>query len=62
MRTFIRLGGVAAVNRIDNLKTGISQGAGPWGEANVQYGTYAKTMGFHVDACLPPITPAEGQD
>jgi transposase len=46
-----RLGGVAAVNRIDNLKTGIAQGCGAWGVINEQYRVYAKMMGFHVDAC-----------
>ena len=44
-----RLGGAAAVNRIDNLKTGVSRGAGPWGEINACYQAYARTMGFHVD-------------
>ena len=48
---FHRLGGVAAANRIDNLKTGMSRGAGPWGEVNPQYRAYARAMGFHVDAC-----------
>ena len=46
-----RLGGVAAVNRIDNLKTGIAHGGGPWGQINEQYRVYARMMGFHVDAC-----------
>ena len=46
---FVRLGGIAAVNRIDNLKTGVSRGAGPWGEINDCYRSYARTMGFHVD-------------
>ncbi len=46
-----RLGGVAAVNRIDNLKTGIAHGCGAWGIVNEQYRVYARTMGFHVDAC-----------
>jgi transposase len=46
-----RLGGVAAVNRIDNLKTGIARGCGAWGHVNEQYRVYARTMGFHVDAC-----------
>jgi transposase len=46
-----RLGGVAAVNRIDNLKTGIARGCGAWGQINEQYRAYARTMGFHVDAC-----------
>lgn len=46
---FQRLGGIAAVNRIDNLKTGVSRGAGPWGEINDSYRAYARTLGFHVD-------------
>lgn len=46
---FRRLGGIAAVNRIDNLKTGVSRGAGPWGQINECYKSYARTMGFHVD-------------
>jgi hypothetical protein len=45
------LGGVAAVNRIDNLKTGIARGCGAWGQINEQYRVYARTIGFHVDAC-----------
>jgi len=44
-----RLGGVAAVNRIDNLKTGVAHGSGPWGKINESYRAYARTMGFHVD-------------
>jgi transposase len=50
---FRRLGGVVAVVRIDNLKTGIVHGAGPSGEINPAYKCYANTVGFHVDACLP---------
>ena len=46
---FKRLGGVAAVNRIDNLKTGVAHGSGPWGKINENYRAYARTMGFHVD-------------
>jgi transposase len=46
---FKRLGGIAAVNRIDNLKTGVAQGQGCWGQINIAYAAYARTMGFHVD-------------
>ena len=46
---FKRLGGIAAVNRIDNLKTGVASGSGVWGEINTSYAAYARTMGFHVD-------------
>ena len=58
---FIRLGGVAAANRIDNLKTGMSRGAGAWGEVNPQYRTYARAMGFHVDACEPRAPEQKGK-
>ena len=44
-----RLGGVAPVNRIDNLKTGVARGAGAWGKINESYRIYARQMRFHVD-------------
>jgi transposase len=50
---FCRLGGIPAVNRIDNLKTAVGRGAGPWGEVNPAYRAYARAVGFHVDACRP---------
>ena len=43
---FKRLGGVAAVNRIDNLKTGVARGAGSWGKINDNYQAYARRWGF----------------
>ena len=51
-----RLGGVAAVNRIDNLKTGVARGCGAWGVVNDQYRAYARALGFHVDACEVGVT------
>lgn len=59
--SYLRLGGVAATNRIDNVKTGISHGAGCWGEINQVYGTYARSVGFHVDACQPGASNAKGK-
>lgn len=56
-----RLGGVPATIRIDNLKTGIASGAGPWGEVNRAYRAYAKAAGFHVDACLPRAPEDKGK-
>lgn len=56
-----RIGGVPAVLRIDNLKTGIAVGAGPWGEINPAYKSYAKAVGFHVDACLPRSPEHKGK-
>jgi len=56
-----RLGGIAAVNRIDNVKTALSQGAGAWGTVHPTYRAYARTMGFHVDACQPGEANAKGK-
>jgi transposase len=58
---FRRLGGVPAVLRIDNLKTGVGQGAGPWGQVNAAYQSYAHGLGFHIDACLPRCPEDKGK-
>ena len=58
---FRRLGGVPAVLRIDNLKTGVARGAGPWGQVNDAYRSYARALGFHVDACLPRCPEDKGK-
>jgi transposase len=58
---FRRLGGIAAVLRIDNLKTGVGVGAGPWGQLNEAYQSYAKGLGFHIDACLPRCPEDKGK-
>jgi len=56
-----RLGGVPAVLRLDNLKTAVAQGAGPWGQLNDAYRAYARQLGFHVDACLPRCPEDKGK-
>lgn len=56
-----RLGAVPAVNRIDNLKTGIVHGAGPTGVVHPVYAAYARQLGFHVDACPPRAGNAKGK-
>jgi transposase len=58
---FRRLGGIPAVLRIDNLKTGIVRGAGPWGQINTAYRAYARSVGFHIDACLPRCPEDKGK-
>jgi transposase len=58
---FVRLGGVAAVNRIDNVKTAIATGAGSWGTIHDTYRAYARSLGFHVDACQPRTPNAKGK-
>jgi hypothetical protein len=56
-----RLRGVAAVNRIDNVKTAIVRGAGAWGTIHPTYRSYARAVGFHIDACPPRAPQAKGK-
>lgn len=56
-----RLAGIAAVNRVDNVKTAIASGAGPWGTIHPSYQAYARTVGFHIDACLPRDPEGKGK-
>jgi transposase len=56
-----RLGGVPGVIRVDNTKTAIAQGAGPWGVINERYATYARTLRFHVDATRPRAPQEKGK-
>jgi transposase len=58
---FRRLGGVPAVLRLDNLKTAVGVGAGPWGQLNEAYRGYANGLGFHIDACLPRCPEDKGK-
>ena len=58
---FRRLGGIPAVNRIDNLKTGIIKGAGAWGVIHPTYRAYARSVGFHIDACEARQAQAKGK-
>lgn len=56
-----RLGGVPGVIRVDNTKTAIGWGAGPWGVINERYATYARTLRFHVDAARPRAPEDKGK-
>jgi transposase len=58
---FRRIGGIPAVLRIDNLKTGVARGAGPWGELNEAYQAYARAVGFHIDPCWPRCPEHKGK-
>jgi len=58
---FRRLAGVAAVNRIDNVRTAIAAGAGPWGSIHPVYRAYSRSVGFHVDACNVRDARAKGK-
>lgn len=58
---FRRLGGIAAANRIDNVRTAIASGAGAWGVINEVYRAYARSVRFHVDACAPREANAKGK-
>jgi hypothetical protein len=56
-----RLGGVPAVIRVDNPKTAIATGAGPWGVVNERYAAYALALRFHVDATRPRAPEEKGK-
>ena len=56
-----RLGGVPATIRVDNEKTAVSRGAGPWGELNEAYRRYALSVRFHIDPCWPRSPEAKGK-
>lgn len=58
---FGRLGGIPAVNRIDNVRTAIASGAGAWGVIHPTYRAYARSVGFHVDACQAGEANAKGK-
>lgn len=60
-QAFRRVEGIPATVRIDNEKTGVSRGAGPWGELNPSYRRYARAVRFHIDACLPSSPQAKGK-
>ena len=47
--------------RVDNTKTAVAQGAGPWGELNAAYQRYATTLRFHIDPCLPRSPEHKGK-
>lgn len=55
---FQRYGGVPLWARIDNLRTGVSRGAGPTAVVNPVFARFAAACGFAVDPCRP----ACGQD
>jgi len=50
-RALTWLGGVPATIRIDNLKTGVIEGAGAWAVLHPGYASYAKQLGFIIDPC-----------
>jgi hypothetical protein len=56
-----RLGGVPGVIRVDNTKTAIGWGAGPWGVVNERYAAYARALRFHVDATRPRAPEDKGK-
>ena len=58
---FRRLGGVPATARVDNVKTAVAHGAGPWGVLNASYRSYAKAVRFHIDLCLPRHPEGKGK-
>ena len=60
-RAFERLRGIAAVNRVDNVRTAIASGSGSWGTIHPVYRSYAQTVSFHIDACERFSPEAKGK-
>lgn len=58
---FRRLEGIPATVRVDNVKTAVARGAGPWGELTPSYRRYARALRFHIDACLPRSPEHKGK-
>lgn len=47
--SFTRLGGIPSTLRIDNLKTGVTAGAGSWAVLHRGYLSYADQVGFYIN-------------
>lgn len=60
-QAFVRLKGVTATVRVDNVKTALARGAGVWGEVNRAYLRYAEEARFHIDPCPPRSPEAKGK-
>jgi transposase len=58
---FRSLQGVPATVRIDNVKTAMARGAGPWGRLTTSYRGYSRSVRFHVDPCLPRSPEHKGK-
>jgi transposase len=56
-----RWGGVPAVLRVDNVKTAVARGTGPWGTVNPAYRSSARALRFHVDAARPRCPGDKGK-
>jgi hypothetical protein len=50
---FRRIEGIPATVRVDNVKTAVAKGSGPWSELSPSYKSYARALRFHIDPCLP---------
>lgn len=58
---FWRYGGVPLWVRIDNLKTGVSRGAGATAVLNRAYQVFARECGFQIDPCRPATGSDKGK-
>lgn len=50
-QAFSRLGGIPWTVRLDNVRTAVAWGAGPWARLQEGYASYARQLGFVVDPC-----------
>lgn len=60
-QAFVRLKGVTATVRVDNVRTALARGAGVWGVVNRTYLRYAEEARFHIDPCPPRSPEAKGK-
>ncbi len=51
-KSFQWIQGIPWFLRIDNLKTGVASGSGPWAAINQSYFSYADQIGTRIDPCL----------
>ena len=58
---FRRLEGIPATVRVDNVKTAVVRGAGPWGELTPSYPALCQGAEVSHDACLPRSPEHKGK-
>jgi len=58
---FTKLGGIPWTVRIDNVKTAVAWGAGPWAKLQEGYASYSSQLGFVVNPCRPRRGPDKGK-
>lgn len=58
---WLRLGGVPALEHVDNVKTATRWGSGPQAKIHRVYGTYCRELGYLVSFCRPRTPTDKGK-